>query len=154
MCALRLSHPFTRADSSGAMADFGPIVARIKAQYGVRVKRWRTNMTGCAWQVRYRDGRVIRWIEAPYPKSPISLCIFLHEVGHHVIGFESYRRRCEEEYHVWNWAIEQMRELGVEPDAVVRRRFQLSMQYAVGKAMRRGIKELPESLMQFVSKAA
>ena len=154
MCGLRLSQPFVRADSSGAMAELGAVVARIKKEHGVRVKRWRSNMTGCAWQVRYRDGRVIRWIEAPYPKTPISLCIFLHEVGHHVIGFETYKRRCEEEYHVWNWAIAQMRELGVEPDAAVLRRFELSMQYAVGKALRRGIKELPEPLMQFVAKAA
>jgi hypothetical protein len=154
MCALRLTRPFTRADSSGAMADLGALVSRIKREHGVRVKRWRANMTGCAWQVRYRDGRVVRWIEAPYPKTPISLCIFLHEVGHHVIGFETYKRRCEEEYHVWNWAISKMSELGVEPDAAVLRRFHLSMQYAVGKAMRRGIKELPEPLMQFASKAA
>jgi hypothetical protein len=154
MCGLRLSHPFVRADSSGAMAELAAVVAKIKKEHGVRVKRWRTNMTGCAWQVRYRDSHVIRWIEAPYPKSPISLCIFLHEVGHHVIGFETYKRRCEEEYHVWNWAIAQMRELGIEPDAAVLRRFELSMQYAVGKALRRGIKELPEPLLQFVAKAA
>jgi len=154
MCTLCLSLPFVRADSSGAMAELGAVVARIKQEHGVRVKRWRTNMTGCAWQVRYRDGRVVRWIEAPYPKTPISLCIFLHEVGHHVIGFETYKHRCEEEYHVWNWAIAQMRRLGIEPDAAVQRRFELSMQYAVGKALRRGIKRLPEPLMQFVSKAA
>jgi hypothetical protein len=136
------------------MADLRALVRRVKQEHGVRVRRWRGNMTGCAWQVRYADGRVVRWIEAPFPKTPISLCIFLHEVGHHVIGFETYRHRCEEEYHVWMWAIGKMRALGVEPDAAVLRRFELSMQYAVGKAVRRGIKQLPPALEQFVARAA
>src|SRR5689334_10816807 len=114
---MRLIHspiPRDPTDSTVAMRDYGGIVSQVKKRYGIRVKRWRTNMTGCAWQVRYCDGRVIRWIEAPRPKSPISLAIFLHEVGHHVIGFESYKRRCEEEYHAWNWAIEKMRRVGIE----------------------------------------
>ena len=111
-------------------------------------------MSGCAWRVYYHDGRVINWIEAPRPKTPLSLAIFLHEVGHHVIGFDRFKKRCEEEYHVWRWAIQQMRDLGVEPDKKVQRRFELSMQYAVGKALRRGLKQLPEPLMRFVTRAA
>ena len=136
------------------MADFGVIVQEMKRRHSVRVRRWRASMSGCAWQAYYADGRTIRWIEAPYPKSPISLAIFLHEIGHHVIGFDRYKWRCEEEYHVWRWAIEQMRVLGVEPDGKVHRRFQLSMQYAVGKALRRGIRRLPEALLQFAPEAA
>ena len=111
-------------------------------------------MSGCAWRVYHHDGRAINWIESPYPKTPISLAIFLHEVGHHAIGFQTYRKRCEEEYHVWVWAINAMRRLGVEPDDRVRRRFELSMQYAVGKAVRRGLKLLPEPLTQFLPRAA
>lgn len=111
-------------------------------------------MSGCAWQVRHRDGRIVRWIEAPYPRTRISLAIFLHEIGHHVIGFGRYKRRCEEEFHVWQWAVGQMRALGIEPDEKVQRRFEMSMQYAVGKALRRGIKQLPEPLMRFAPKAA
>jgi hypothetical protein len=106
-------------------------------------------MSGCAWQVSHRTGKVDRWIEAPYPKTAISLAVFLHEVGHHAIGFDRFRKRCEEEYHVWLWAMAQMRHLGVEPDAKVLRRFDLSMRYAVGKAIRRGIRNLPSDLMQF-----
>lgn len=106
-------------------------------------------MSGAAWRVYHHDGRVINWIEAPYPKTPISLSIFLHEIGHHAIGFEKYKRRCEEEYHVWLWALAEMRRNGVEPDARVKRRFDLSMRYAVGKAMRRGIKNLPVLLRRF-----
>ena len=136
------------------MHTFSTIVRDMREKYDLRVRKWRTTMSGCAWRVYHADGRAVNWIEAPYPKTPISLAIFLHEVGHHVIGFERYKRRCEEEYHVWVWAIEQMKALGVEPDDRVRRRFNLSMQYAVDKAMRRGIKQLPEPLEQFVAAAA
>src|SRR3954468_6805830 len=126
------------------MADFSTIVQLMKERYDVRVRKWRRNMSGCAWRVYHHDGRVVNWVEAPFPRTAISLSIFLHEVGHHVIGFERFKKRCEEEYHVWQWALGGMRKLGVEPDEKVHRRFQLSMQYAVGKAMRRGIKALPE----------
>lgn len=136
------------------MADYSPIVDLMKQRYDIRVRRWRKSMSGCAWRVYFHDGRVINWIESPVPKTPISLAIFLHEVGHHVIGFNTYKRRCEEEFHAWKWAIEQMRELGVEPDARVLRRFDLSMRYAVDKAMRRGIRMLPESLNRFLPQAA
>jgi hypothetical protein len=74
-------------------------------------------------------------------------------VGHHVIGFDRYKRRCEEEYHAWVWAMNQMQELGIGLDDRVQRRFALSMEYAVGKAMRRGLKILPEPLTQFLPAA-
>ena len=47
-----------------------------------------------------------------------------------------------------------MHELGIKPDAKVLNRFRLSMQYAVGKALRRGIKHLPEHLHEFRPEAA
>jgi hypothetical protein len=134
--------------------DFTLIVEQMRARFDLRVRRWRSNMSGCAWRVYHDDGSVHNFIEAPFPKTPISLAIFLHEVGHHAIGFQTYRKRCEEEYHVWLWAIAQMRKLGIEPDARVMRRFNLSMQYAVGKAMRRGIKNLPDDLNEFLPQAA
>lgn len=134
--------------------DFEPIVELMKTRYGLRVRRWRRTMSGCAWRVCYHDGRTANFIESPYPKTSISLAIFLHEVGHHAIGFNTYRQRCEEEYHAWRWAIEQMRELGIEPDARVQKRFRLSMQYAVGKAVRRGIKQIPQTLVEFLPQAA
>lgn len=126
----------------------------LKRQHNIRVRRWRRTMTGCAWRAFYHNGRVINWIEAPQPKSPISLAIFLHEIGHHVIGFSTYKRRCEEEYHAWAWAITHMRQLGIEPDHRVMTRFARSMEYAVAKAVRRGIKTLPQDLEVFLPKAA
>jgi hypothetical protein len=136
------------------MPDFSSIVREMKSRYALRVRRWRKHMSGCAWRVSYHDGSVINWIESPFPKTAISLAIFLHEVGHHAIGFNRFRYRCEEEYHVWLWALDQMRTLGIEPDARVKRRFDRSMQYAVGKALRRGVKRLPEPLHRFIPKAA
>ena len=136
------------------MANFNAIIELMKLRHDIRVRRWRRAMSGCAWRVYYHDGRVINWIESPVPKTPISLAIFLHEIGHHVIGFHTYARRCEEEYHAWQWSIAQMRELGVEPDERVNRRVELSLRYAVDKALRRGLKELPATLEQYVPQAA
>ena len=136
------------------MPDWSSIVETYKQRYDIRVRRWRKTMTGCAWRVYFHDGRVINWIEAPSPKTPISLAIFLHEIGHHVIGFSTYKRRCEEEYHAWAWAIAQMKQLGIPPDHRVQRRVARSMEYAVAKAVRRGIKTLPSDLDVFLPKAA
>ncbi len=136
------------------MADYSPIVESMRARYDLRVRRWRRNMTGCAWRVYHHDGRVINWIEAPRPRSPISLAIFLHEVGHHAIGFDTYRLRCEEEYHAWQWAVAAMRQAGVEPDEKVERRVELSMRYAVDKALRRGLKRLPAGLERYAAQQA
>lgn len=126
----------------------------MNRRHRIRVRRWRRNMTGCAWRVYHVNGRVTNWIESPVPRTPISLAVFLHEVGHHVIGFDRYKRRCEEEYHAWLWALDEMRRLGVEPDERTLRRFELSMQYAVAKAERRGLRGLPEELVRYSSIAA
>jgi hypothetical protein len=133
-------------DRQWPMPDYAAIVSETKLRYDVRVRRWRRSMTGCAWQVTYDDGSVINWIEAPRPKTPISLAVFLHEVGHHVIGFDRYRLRCEEELYAWEWAIAEMRSLGVGPDEKVDQRVELSMRYAVSKAQKRGLKQLPSAL--------
>ena len=135
------------------MPDYAHIIDEMKRRHGVRVRKWRRAMSGCAWRVYFHDGRVINWIEAPLPRTPISLSIFLHEVGHHAIGFDRYKRRCEEEYHVWRWALDEMRRLGVEPDEKVLRRFELSMRYAVDKAARRGMTQFPEPLHSFLRAA-
>jgi hypothetical protein len=131
------------------VVDYHQIVADLKARHGIRVHRWRASMSGCAWRTEYIDGTVIRWVESPYPKSPLSLAIFLHEIGHHVIGFDTFRRRCEEELAAWDWAMKQMRLMGLADDPRVSRRYRLSMEYAVNKAMRRGIRSLPPALESF-----
>lgn len=119
--------------------------------HGIRVRRWRTSMSGLAWEVRYRDGRITRLIEAPRPRGPMSAAVFLHEVGHHAIGFNVYKPRCLEEYHAWAFALTQMESLGLNITEAVRRRMHLSLRYAVQKAQRRGIRNLPPELLPYTT---
>ncbi|HYF14708.1 MAG TPA: hypothetical protein VD971_06515 [Phycisphaerales bacterium] len=138
------------AKRPGAKADlYERMTMAMLARHQVRVRRWRTSMSGVAWYVTYKDGRVQRLIEAPRPKGPMSAAVFLHEVGHHAIGFDVYKPRCLEEYHAWKYALAQMEEWGVEITDRVQTRVRRSLRYAVRKAQRRGIKRLPEELHEY-----
>lgn len=128
---------------------FDAIVADFLARHPLRVKRWRTTLSGVAVLRIFRDGREERTIEAPYPTSALRLAIFLHEIGHHVLGLGVHRPRCLEEYLAWRYAIDRLVELGIPVEGPVARRFERSMQYAVAKAIRRGIRRLPVELLQF-----
>jgi hypothetical protein len=130
---------------------YSSIIGSLKKRYGIRIRRWRQNMSGCAWRVYYPDGRILNWIESPKPKTPISLAIFLHEVGHHVIGFDRYGHSFEEEYHAWKWALREMSRLGIEPDSRTLRRFDRSMRYAVEKARRRGLADFAPEFSGFMA---
>lgn len=132
---------------------YATIVRALKKEHGIRVRRWRRSMSGCAWRVYHADGRVTNWVESPKPRTPISLAVFLHEVGHHVIGFDRYERGCEEEYHAWVWALEEMRRLGVEPDERTLRRYERSIRYAVEKDLRRGMGIFPGIPSEYVMAA-
>lgn len=125
------------------------MTADLLEAHSIRVRRWRSSMSGIAWEVRYRDGTVRRMIEAPRPKGPMSAAVFLHEIGHHVIGFNVYRPRCLEEYHAWAWAIREMEARGVGVTDAVRYRMHQSLAYAVAKARRRGLRVLPEELAPY-----
>lgn len=141
-----------RAAASGVEtmeARYERITREMLQKYGVRVRRWRTSMSGMAWEVVYHDGRVNRLIESPKPKGPMSAAIFLHEIGHHAIGFNVYRPRCLEEYHAWAFSLAAMADLGLNITEAVRRRMHDSLHYAVGKARRRGLRQLPAELEPF-----
>lgn len=136
---------------TGAMQQkYETVTREMLARYGVRVRKWRTSMSGVAWQVTYRDGTTARFIEAPKPKGPMSAAIFLHEIGHHAIGFGTYRPRCLEEYHAWKFSIEAMEAEGLNVTDRVRARMRDSLRYAVAKARRRGLKRVPEELVPFL----
>jgi hypothetical protein len=124
-------------------------VAQMKELHRFRVRKWRSSMSGCAWELRYRDGSVVRMIESPYPKGPMSCAVFLHEVGHHAIGLGVHSPRCLEELRAWEWSLKTMRELGLNVTPAVERRFERSMRYAVAKAQRRGLKRVPVELQRF-----
>ncbi|HVZ94574.1 MAG TPA: hypothetical protein VG797_08690 [Phycisphaerales bacterium] len=139
-----------REKKSDSMQDRYNAVARdLLAQYGIKVRRWRTSMSGVAWEVRYRDGSRARFIESPRPKGPMSVAVFLHEIGHHAIGFNVYRPRCLEEYHAWAWALAAMERYGLNITNSVRRRMHRSLHYAIGKASRRGLQKLPPELAPY-----
>lgn len=127
------------------------VQAELKPR-GIRVRKWRKSMSGLAWELRYRDGTVKRLIESPYPRSPVSASIFLHEIGHHAIGLGVYRPRCLEEFHAWAWALSAMERHGIEITARVRARRDLSLWYAVDKARRRGLRDVPEELTPFLER--
>lgn len=135
-------------------AKYDAMTRELLARHGVRVRKWRTSMSGVAWCVRYRDGRVVKLIEAPRPVGPMSAAVFCHEIGHHAIGFDVYSPRCLEEYHAWAWALREMEHRGLNITDKVRDRMHKSLEYAVAKSLRRGIKAIPTELAPYVAGAA
>lgn len=130
---------------------YDAVVVAMLSKYGLSVKRWRNSLSGVAIERTYRDGRVERTIESPYPTSPLRLAIFLHEVGHHAIGLGVHKPRCLEEYLAWRYAIDRMEEMGFPTKGSVARRFDRSMRYAVAKSRRRGIRALPSEVAAFAA---
>lgn len=129
---------------------YDALVIEMKQTHGVRIRKWRKSSSGCAWEVHYANGGMTRLIESPYPRGPMSCAIFLHEVGHHAIGFGRYRPRCLEEYHAWRWALEQMEQRGLNVTPAVRKRMAESLHYALRKARHRGLKHVPKELLPYL----
>jgi len=139
-----------RRSRTSAQDRYDAVVSEMLDRYEVRVRKWRKSMSGVAWELTYHDGRVKRLIESPKPKSPMSLAIFLHEIGHHAIGFKVYKPRCLEEYHAWAFAVRTMEERGLEVTERVHTRMRKSLKYAGEKAVRRGIKHLPDEIARYM----
>jgi len=137
------------ARKESAQDKYDAVVALMLEKYGVRVRKWRTSSSGIAWTLTYKDGRVVRLLESPKPKGPMSMAIFLHEIGHHAIGLGAYKPRCLEEYHAWMFSIRAMEEHGLNITESVRTRMFKSLRYAVRKARRRGLRVLPPELEPF-----
>jgi len=148
---LTVSPPHASA-TAGMQASYDAISKLMLDTHRIRVRKWRTSMSGIAWYVTYRDGARVNLIEAPRPKGPMSVAIFLHEIGHHAIGFNVYKPRCLEEYHAWRWALEAMQEHKLNITDAVRLRMHRSLHYAVQKARRRGIKRIPDELTPFLTR--
>jgi len=129
--------PWIGSMTTFAMPQYESIAQRASRQYGIQVRRWRRTLSGRAILVRHADGRVDRWIESPRPRSPVSLAVFLHEVGHHAVGFRRCWSLCEEEMRVWEWALNRMRRAGIDPNRRVLARVERSMRHALALAMRK-----------------
>lgn len=136
--------------SASKQQRYDELVREMKRRHGVRVHRWRKSSSGCAWEVTYADGTVSRLIEAPYPRGPISAAVFLHEIGHHAIGFHRYKPRCYEEYLAWQWALEAMAQWDITVTDRLRQRIDRHLRYAVRKARRRGLKRIPAPLAPYL----
>jgi hypothetical protein len=80
----------------------------------------------------------------------MSCAVFMHEVGHHAIGFASQRLRCMEEHLAWEWAIREMAARGLSVTDRVRARRDDAMRYALAKALRRGLKRVPGELLRWL----
>jgi len=139
--------PAQDATRSRMQCRYDDLVLEMKQTYRLRVHKWRSSTSGCAWEVRYDDGKVTRLIESPYPRGPVSCAIFLHEVGHHAIGLQRYKPRCLEEYHAWRWALQEMEQRGFSVTDRVRSRRDEALRYAIAKALRRGLRRLPVELV-------
>jgi hypothetical protein len=144
-----LERPVGPAPPGSMRRRYDDLVVEMKDTYGIRVRKWRTSTSGCAWVVQYHDGTISRLIESPYPRGPMSCAIFLHEIGHHAIGFNTHRLRCLEEYDAWRWSLETMRKKGLNVTVAVEKRMDGAIRYAVRKALRRGLKQLPEQLVPY-----
>ena len=136
--------------ASPALERYERVEREMLARYGIRVRRWRTGTTGVAWQVTYTNGRVAGLIESPRPRGPVSAAVFLHEIGHHAIGFNRYKPRCLEEYHAWKFSLEQMEAWDLAITPRVRLRVRDSLRYAIDKARRRGLRVTPPEIIEFI----
>ena len=121
-------------------AKYDAIVEKMKDTYAFRIRKWRTSMSGCAWELKDARGNISRMVESPYPKGPMSCAVFLHEVGHHAIGFHVYKPRCLEEYFAWEWSLQAMKANNVRITNNVLKRRDNALRYAVAKALRRGLR--------------
>lgn len=142
----------TAAGSTTMRDRYDAVTKAMLRDYGIRVRKWRSSMSGVAWQVTYKDGTVSRLIEAPRPRGPMSAAVFLHEIGHHAIGFKTYTPRCLEEYKAWEWSLNAMHHHGLNVTDAVHRRMRDSLEYALAKARRRGLKAIPEELADYFAR--
>ncbi len=132
-------------------AAYGVMAAELLGKYRISIRKWRRQMCGVAYEVKYQDGRIRRWITAPRPRGPVSAAIFLHEVGHHAVGFHRYRLRCLEEYFAWQWALREMTARNIPVHVGVLKHYRRSMYHYVKLARRQGVaaQDLPQELRAF-----
>ena len=132
-------------------AMYDQMADELKSRYMIAIRKWRTHMSGVAYELKYRDGTIKRMITAPRPRSPVSAAIFLHEVGHHAIGFRRYTPRCMEEFYVWQWAFREMVQRNIPVTPPVLRHYRRSMYHYVRLARKRGLsgRDIPPELQQF-----
>jgi hypothetical protein len=145
----RLRSAPARPRTNRALPDcYFQLVEDLKSRYKISIRKWRSHMSGVAYELTYRDGRIKRLISAPRPRSPVSAAIFLHEVGHHAVGFRRYSPRCLEEYYVWQWTFREMLARNIPITPRVLRHYQRSMYHYTRLAQKHN-HHLPGDLASF-----
>jgi hypothetical protein len=140
--------PLRRARPVPPVIDYPRLVRELKHHYKISIRKWRAHLSGVSYELTYRDGRIKRLIAAPRPRSPVSAAIFLHEVGHHAIGFRRYASRCLEEHYVWQWTFREMESRGIPITHRVMRHFRRSMYHYVKRSHQRR-EHVPPELAHF-----
>lgn len=135
------------SEPKGRYADEASILLR---ENGVWVTKWRTTNSGIAYNLK-RGTSGPRLIEAPSPTNPSRLGIISHEIAHHVLGHTATganKPRWLEEQEAWEWAVAVGDQIGVPvPHILVR----LSLEYALKKAILRGMLTIPDGLRPYLS---
>ena len=153
-----LRHTDLEATNSPESPNFSPalrraiyaqMVGELKARYKISIRKWRSHMSGVAYELKYPTGMIRRMVTAPRPRSPVSAAIFLHEVGHHAVGFRRYAPRCLEEYYVWQWAFREMLQRNIPVTPRVLAHYRRSMYHYVHLARKRSV-PIPHELHEFL----
>jgi hypothetical protein len=128
------------------MARRDPYLAaaeKLVALSGVRVRKYRSSMTGVAFT------RADDWgIEAPRPHGPVSFAVFAHEVAHHLLHRSGSRPRWLEEVEAWEYALDCFERFELRGVDHARADAARSIRYAVAKALRRGSPETARAILE------
>lgn len=113
---------------------YSDLINNLMKENNIKLKGYKTNLTGVA----YPDERSII---IPKPTTKLRLSICLHEVGHIVLNHNNKKKRYIEEKEAWDFALNYMKKEKIPITKKVRIRRKESINYAIGKAMRRGLKD-------------
>lgn len=108
-------------------------------EWGVTIRKFRSSSSGVAYLYTNE-------IECPRPRGLMSFAILSHEIGHVVCGHTIHphaQKRWEEEYEAWQFALDRCREAGFPVKQKLRWQIKRDMNYALGKALRRGLVGMP-----------
>ena len=89
--------------------------------------------------VHPRERRICKWKQRNSIKSTFTL---LHEIGH-CENNNSKMRRCEQEYHATQWALDRCKEYGIDVPQDIVDRYQRYIDMELARGIRKHGKNLP-----------
>jgi hypothetical protein len=112
--------------------QFEQAAARLLAESGCTVRRWRSGNSGAAWTEDADWG-----IEVPEPRGPVSFGTFAHEVGHQMLHRNGSAARWLEEIEAWEYALAQFDRFELPGRERTQADAAKCLRYAAAKAERR-----------------